>query len=217
MGCIDGTSINIKTPAKKIKSTYTNRHDLPAITLQAICDYKRRFIDIFTGIPGKVHDSRVLKLSPISSQLQNICCENVGEYRYHIIGDGAYPIRPWLLTPYKDYGNLTEEQKKYNEKLSSTRVLIENSFGILKGRFRQLLQIDMHSVQRITTFIISCCILHNLCIFYNDELDSSEIYVEEDKNEENNPLRETDFNLRKKGEDKREFLTRSFVYNLQIN
>lgn len=207
-------SIVIRTPANKIKSTYTNRHDVPAITLQAICDYERRFIDIFTGIPGKVHDSRVLKMSPISSQLQNICCENAGENKYHIIGDGAYPIRPWLLTPFKDYGTLTQEQKIYNEKFSATRVLIENTFGILKGRFRQLLLIDMPSVEKITKFILSCCILHNLCIYYHDELDSSEINVDDDKDQENNPVRETEFNLKKGGEDKREFIMRSFVYNL---
>lgn len=36
LGCIDGTSINIRTPAHKIKSTYANRHDTPSIPLQGI-------------------------------------------------------------------------------------------------------------------------------------------------------------------------------------
>jgi len=51
--CIDGLLIPKRTTAHKIKNTYTNRHDIPTITLQAICDYKKRFIDVFVGAPGK--------------------------------------------------------------------------------------------------------------------------------------------------------------------
>lgn len=86
LGCIDGTSIHIITPPHKIKSTYyVNRHDIPCITLQGMCDYKRRFIDIFTGIPGKVHDARVCKKSDISKLLPEICDGN----KYHILGDST--------------------------------------------------------------------------------------------------------------------------------
>lgn len=69
LGCIDGTAIHIKTPTHKLKSTYTNRHDVPSITLQAICDSQKRFINVFTGIPGKVHDACVFRMSDISAQL----------------------------------------------------------------------------------------------------------------------------------------------------
>lgn len=89
---MDGTSINIRTPAHKIKSTYTNRHDLPSITLQGICDHERKFLDVFTGVPGKIHDARVFKLSDISLKLPNICGD-----KYHILGDNAYVLRKYLL------------------------------------------------------------------------------------------------------------------------
>jgi len=159
IGCIDGTSIPIRTPAHKLKSTYTNRHDIPSITLQAICDYNIKFLDVFTGTPGKIHDARVFALSDISKELPLMC-----EKKYHIIGDGAYSIRKWLLVPYKNYGNLTDSKLSFNKTFCATRVLIENSFGLLKSRFRQLIQVDIHSVNKITKFIISCCALHNMCI-----------------------------------------------------
>jgi len=56
------------------------------------------------------------------------------EKKYNLLGDGAYPIREWLynVVPYKDYGKLTESQKIFNKILSSTRVLNENTFGLLK-------------------------------------------------------------------------------------
>lgn len=57
----------------------------------------------------------------------------------------------------------------FNKKFFATRVLIENAFGLLKGRFRQLIEINMHNVDKISKFIISCCVLHNLCIDNNDD------------------------------------------------
>lgn len=53
----------------------------------------------------------------------------------------------------------------------------------------------MHSVEKIFIFIVNSSILHNLYIYCHDELDSSEIDVEEDNDQENNPVRETELNL----------------------
>ncbi|XP_063223145.1 putative nuclease HARBI1 [Bacillus rossius redtenbacheri] len=163
LGCIDGTFIPIRTPAKKIKSTYVNRHDLPSITLQGICSAKKEFVDVFVGPPSKLHDSRIFQLSFLSSELPALC-----ESEWHLLGDAAYPLREWLLTPYRDYGNLTEAEKVFNRTHSGCRVTIENTFGILKQRFRQLMRVDVWTVDRATKLVLSCCVLHNLCIRGND-------------------------------------------------
>ncbi|XP_071581589.1 putative nuclease HARBI1 [Temnothorax nylanderi] len=199
LGCIDGTFIKVQTPAHKIKSTYVNRHDIPSITLQGICDARKRFVDAFTGIPSKIHDARILKLSDVHEALPGLCEGN----KYHILGDGAYPIREWLIVPYKDYGNLSERQKLFNKKFYATRVLIENAFGLLKGRFQQLIEVDMHNVDKISKFIISCCVLHNLYIDNNDDFNfpiELEHNVDEPYNEER---REQEALLRRLGEIKR--------------
>lgn len=166
IGCVDGTYIDISTPSKKIRSTYTNRHDQTSLTLQAICDADKRFLDVFTGPPSKVHDSRIFKMSPISDQLQDICGR-----QFHILADSAYELREWVLTPYRQYGNLSRNEDNYNRKFSATRVIIENAFCLLKARFRQLIRLDLRDVDRLTKFIIACCVLHNICIDMNDFLD----------------------------------------------
>lgn len=160
IGCIDGSYINIRTPAHKIKLTYTNRHDLTSITLQGICDHRNRFLDVFTGIPGKIHDATVLALSDVNEKLSYIY-----EKKYHILGDGAYAIRPWILIPYRETINLNCNQRNYNKKFCATRVKSENcdTFGIFKGRFRQLLRLDMHKIKKISKYILALCVLHNLC------------------------------------------------------
>lgn len=79
-----------------------------------------------------------------------------------LLGDSAYPLRRYLLTPYRDNGHLTREQKLFNKTLSSCRVDIENTFGHLKQRFRQLYHLKLKDHIRLCHFIRACCVLHNL-------------------------------------------------------
>lgn len=195
IGCIDGSYINIRTPTHKIKSTYTNRHDLTSVTLQAICDHKNRFLDVFTGIPGKIHDARVLALSDIKEKLPYICGK-----KYHILGDGAYAIRTWLLIPYRETINLNCSQRNYNKRFCATRVKIENTFGILKSRFRQLLRLDMHKIEKISKYILALCVLHNLCIDNDDFINDKYI---QDENINWDLERDDDIKARAAGEAKR--------------
>ncbi|KAG0433570.1 hypothetical protein HPB47_019793 [Ixodes persulcatus] len=51
IGCIDGSYVAIECPANKIRSTHVNRHHYPSLTLQAICDCNKRFLDRTTGHP----------------------------------------------------------------------------------------------------------------------------------------------------------------------
>nr|XP_037289632.1 uncharacterized protein LOC119183526 [Rhipicephalus microplus] len=164
IGCIDESYVKIQCPAYKVASTYCNRHHYLSLTLLVICDHKRRFLDAFTGTSSKMHDSRVFSLSPLSKNIASVC-----QGRYHILGDAAYPLREYLSTPYRDYGAMNKQQKGFNFKFSGTRVLIENAFRTLKKRFRQLMYLELHTIHWLNEFIISCCILHNLCIDYGDE------------------------------------------------
>jgi len=52
-------------------------------------------------------------------------------YCYYL-GDAAYLLSIHLLTPYKDNGRLTDQQKKYNFKHSYARNIVERAFGVLK-------------------------------------------------------------------------------------
>jgi len=46
--------------------------------------------------------------------------------------------------------------------------MIENAFGILKQRFRQLQMLEFHTVDKLTKFVMAVCVLHNICIMKND-------------------------------------------------
>lgn len=163
IGCIDGSYFKIQCPDKKVASTYCNRHQYLSLTLQAVCD-------AFIGSSSKMHDSHVFSLSPLSKKISAVC-----QGSFHLLGDTAYPLREYLLTPYRDYGALTKQQKGFNYKFSATRVLIENAFSNLKKRFRQLMHLELRTIQWLNKFIISCCILHNLCVEYGQNCSDNHI------------------------------------------
>ena len=164
IGALDGTHIKIKAPFEH-GADYFNRKKYHSIILQAVCREDLSFTDVYSGWAGRVHDARVLRNSPLWESGARLCGE------YLILADGAYPCRRWLLTPYRDNGRLTRDEVKYNKCLSGSRVVIENAFGILKGRFRRLQYIDMADIIYIVRTIISGCVLHNICIIDGDSLE----------------------------------------------
>ena len=124
------------------------------------------FTHAYAGNPGSVHDARVLRQSDLWLNGLNMCNQT-----NHILGDAAYPVRRWLLTPYRDNGHLTQQQKRYNEYHSSNRVVIERAFAQLKGRFRRLKFLENIHVETSVEIIICCCVLHNIAILEHDFLD----------------------------------------------
>ena len=84
---------------------------------------------------------------------------------YFFLGDSAYPSTTRLLTPYANAVN--DYEKKYNQVHKTLRVKIENSFGLLKGQWRRLLNLNVNSIDRANKIIESCILLHNFNIRYN--------------------------------------------------
>ena len=77
-----------------------------------------------------------------------------------ILGDSAYCLENWLMKPYSDRGNLSPDEFRFNFALSRSRVVVENAFGHLKGRF-QCISKRLHTTLEHTVNIVTTCfILH---------------------------------------------------------
>ncbi|KAH9375388.1 hypothetical protein HPB48_010077 [Haemaphysalis longicornis] len=76
---------------------------------------------------------------------------------------------PWLMTPFRDNeGTFPTWKSNFNRRHSQQRVAIENTFGLLKQRFRRLYFVDAKTVEQSCYVVMAACVLHNLC---NDERD----------------------------------------------
>lgn len=72
---------------------------------------------------------------------------------------------------YRDTGNLNRRSKLHNKALSKARVSIENTFGILKGRWRILHFVNVYKIEKVINIISATCMLHNFCLLQNDEFE----------------------------------------------
>ncbi|XP_039309060.1 putative nuclease HARBI1 [Solenopsis invicta] len=168
IGSIDGCHIDVLAPANDQES-YTDRKMNHFIILQGICTATKIFTNVSIGTPGSRNDCRVLRPSIFYKKVIEEGPESLFYIpNNHLVGDKAYPNRTWLMTPYKDYGNLTLTQRRHNFVHSSTRIVIEHAFGLLKGRWRCLLGLRLKRIGRVTNFVLACCVLHNFCFLHKN-------------------------------------------------
>lgn len=168
-GALDGTLINIMPPAIN-KADYITRKNTCAINLTAVCDAKKRYTSVFVGYSGKCHDAHIFSCSPL---YRMIMTEQLIPNQYHLLADAAYGLHHNIISPYanKVSAPLSMAQTIHNKRHSSTRMVIERSFGDLKGRWRRLNSLENH-LQNVCNIITACTVLHNICLNNADVYDS---------------------------------------------
>ena len=173
-GAIDGSHISIIRP-KESASDYYNRKGYYLIVLQGLVDFKGIFMDVNIGWPGKVHDARVFANSIVYTKGNNGTLlpdwkRNLSgvDVPLVILGDPAYPALPWLMKPYQETENTPADKKLFNYRQSRARMVVENAFGRLKGRWRCLLKRIDCDLSNVPNIVATCVVLHNVCEKYGD-------------------------------------------------
>ena len=174
IGALDGCHIPIKAPNEE-PNEYVNRKSFHSIVLQGVADANRKFLHVSTGYAGSIHDARVLRMSSLLTAIEDgdilhSPLRRIGgmQVKPLIVADPAYKLTTWCMKPFPQTRALTDRQRDFNKSLSSARVVVEQAFGLLKGRWRCLLDKLDESVDKVPSTIITCCILHNICLEVND-------------------------------------------------
>ncbi len=160
VGAIDGCHIRLKPPATTAQC-YLNRKLFHSIQLQAITDHLGKFIDVFVGYPGSVHDARVLRNSPVYT---GGLYPPAGKC---ILGDGGYPCLSapiCLITPYREPVQ-NPLQARFNSKHSRARNIVERAFGMMKTRWRSVFFKAMEVSPSFVPEVIACCVCSTISLF----------------------------------------------------
>ena len=130
-----GTHIPIKGPEKH-SDQCINQKGFFSVQLQVICDHDLFITDAFCGYQGSVHDARVFCYSPVCLDVESNPAFFPGNT--HILRDAAYPLKTWLLTPFRHNCHLTPQGRRFNVAHSATRMAVERCIGLYTGCFREL-------------------------------------------------------------------------------
>uniref|UniRef100_G3PRM6 DDE Tnp4 domain-containing protein n=1 Tax=Gasterosteus aculeatus TaxID=69293 RepID=G3PRM6_GASAC len=156
-GAIDGCHVRVLPPAEPQKICYINRKLFPSVLLQGICDANGRFLDVYIGETGSVHDALMEALYPPPG--------------YFLLGDGGYPCLQHpvaIMTPYRQ-PLASHVEARYNRYHARGRNVIERTFGILKTRWRSIFLRALEIRPQFAPKVVgACCILHNICVSEGD-------------------------------------------------
>ena len=99
------------------------------------------YVDV--GKNGRISDGGIFANTPIYDKLENNHLQvpaeeplqgRVKNIPYMIVGDDAFPLKPYLMKPYPNR-NLCITQRVFNYRLFRVRRIVENVFDLLTSRF----------------------------------------------------------------------------------
>ncbi|PFX23161.1 Angiopoietin-related protein 7 [Stylophora pistillata] len=97
-----------------------------------------------------------------------------------LVSNSCFDLNSWLMTPYTQTPPITAAQNNFNSALSSAREKIVQAFGLLRGRWRCLLETMKEDTLRVPTTVIACCVLHNLCLEMEDDATIEPVFIHND-------------------------------------
>ena len=125
LGCVDGSPIPTKARSSR-EDIYVCRKVFHALNVQGICDSQNNFVKLVVEFPGSAHDAFIWSQCGVQE------CISENQEPGYLLGDQAYLLKPFLLTPARDPGRGAEEA--YNRLHQRTGRLIEDTFGRRKCR-----------------------------------------------------------------------------------
>ncbi|KAG7270760.1 LOW QUALITY PROTEIN: hypothetical protein CRUP_018683 [Coryphaenoides rupestris] len=109
----------LMSTSKQREWEFVNRKGRHSINVQLVGNADLIITNCVVKWPGLVHDARILRESHISRNLQENPPDGI------ILGDSAYPLLPWLMTPFAVANN--DAGERFNCAHGRTRSTIERT------------------------------------------------------------------------------------------
>ncbi|KAL7305862.1 hypothetical protein TKK_0002103 [Trichogramma kaykai] len=197
IGSIDGKHVRIKKPAHSGTLFYNYKNYFSSV-LQATVDANGKFIMIEIYKYGSQSDGAIFYKSKLVMNIHQRKLKiptlkklpwSEEKLPYYFIGDGAYPLREYLMKPMRGQ-RLTTQESNYNYRLSRARCVVENSFGRISKKWEVLQKTIQQKPENVEKVIKGICILHNILIDKNDKTLMNDVkYVNEQEVQEDKQQR----------------------------
>lgn len=122
---IDATEQQIQRPKKGQRDYYSGKKKKHTLKTQIVVSKKGRIKDISKAYKGKRHDYNIYKKKPIKDNIDKFF-----DSGYQGVQDNDSRAKIPKKKP--KGGELTDEEKKANRKLSKVRIIVENVIGDIK-------------------------------------------------------------------------------------
>uniref|UniRef100_UPI00398F40CE putative nuclease HARBI1 n=1 Tax=Pristiophorus japonicus TaxID=55135 RepID=UPI00398F40CE len=147
IGTVDGTHVALKALIEA-PARYINRKWYHSLNVMIVCDAQLRILSV-NADHSNLYDA--LNELPAGSAW--------------ILNDKGYPLKPWLMTPYRRTNN--EAQERCNQALVGTRQVVERTIGLLKSCFWCLDRSGgtlQYSPVKVSRTVVAYCALYNFAL-----------------------------------------------------
>ncbi|XP_031480046.1 protein ALP1-like [Nymphaea colorata] len=166
-GAVDCTRFSVLRPP------CDSSEEADSVVAQIVVDSSSRILSIATGFSGDKGDARVLRSSTLYKDVEEgvllnsptIFLKSV-TVRPYIVGDGGYPLLPWLMVPYIDPAPASCEEHfnelHYRMRLPALRTIASlRNWGILSRPIDEEMRMSVACIG-------ACAILHNVLLMRED-------------------------------------------------
>ncbi|KAG2190681.1 hypothetical protein INT47_012463 [Mucor saturninus] len=147
--------------------SWHNKKGFYSVNCQVVCDERKIILGFQSGQAGSMCDATCVEHASfmINREAKYFTCGDGASHEY-LLGDSGYALHPFVLNPYR------RPQVVH----SSARVAVENTIGVLKGKWRILKNIPIQinceeDIMRIHELVHVCGLLHNYLILENDNFE----------------------------------------------
>lgn len=212
---VDGSLIAMAAVSRLVEHALITRKHFHAVNTQFVIDINMSFLSVNARYPGSTHDALIWRASLVNTSLRRLYNRMESEWNFFLLADNGYPLQPWLLKPYDNPD--TTAKKLYNKNHRKLRSLVERAIGLLKARFRCLLNESKLRYDRLMAgyIIYACSTLHNFLIAKNYPVDDIDPIFEDEICDFDEDLDDFDISYEdlQRGEEIRNRTARYFINN----